>query len=236
MIRIAIVEDEKVYAEQLQEYLKQYEAEYEETFTLQLFQDGDEIVEGYRPEYDLILMDIQMKFVDGMTAAEQIRKMDKDVLIIFITNMAQYAIRGYEVSAFDFILKPVTYFAFSQKLKRAVQQCRQQEKKYMTIRVAGGIARIALDQINYMESMKHQIIVHTETEEYTMTGTMKELEEQLAAEHFFRCNSGYLVNLAKVRRVNGNEVLAGTDVLAISRPRRKAFMAALTDYMGEVRI
>ena len=61
-----------------------------------------------------------MKFVDGMTAAEEIRKMDSEVVIIFITNMTQYAIRGYEVDALDYVLKPVSYFAFSQKLKRDV--------------------------------------------------------------------------------------------------------------------
>ena len=66
---------------------------------------------GYRFQFDIILMDIEMRFMDGMSAAEEIRQMDKDVVIIFITNMPQYAIRGYAVEALDYMLKPVSYFA-----------------------------------------------------------------------------------------------------------------------------
>ena len=114
MIRIAIVEDDELYIDQLRQYLKDFQEEIDEIFEVKIYRDGDGITSDYKAQYDLILMDIQMRFVDGMTAAEEIRKMDSEVIIIFITNMAQYAIRGYEVGALDYILKPVTYFAFSQ--------------------------------------------------------------------------------------------------------------------------
>ncbi|MBQ2705560.1 MAG: response regulator, partial [Agathobacter sp.] len=74
MIKIAIVEDEHAYAMQLQEYLHQYETENGEVFEISLFSDGDEIVHKYNPIYDIILMDVEMKFMDGMSAAEEIRK------------------------------------------------------------------------------------------------------------------------------------------------------------------
>lgn len=110
MIRIAIVEDETVYKEQLIEYLKEFEQERSETLKIDTFSDGDEIVENYQAQFDIILMDIQMNFMDGMSAAEEIRKIDSEVVIIFITNLAQYAIKGYEVDALDYILKPISYF------------------------------------------------------------------------------------------------------------------------------
>ena len=66
-------------------------------------------MENYSGDFDIILMDIQMKYMDGMTAAEQIRKLDSEVIIMFITNMTQYAIRGYEVDALDYVVKPVEY-------------------------------------------------------------------------------------------------------------------------------
>ncbi len=232
MIRVAIVEDEASYVEQIEGFLKQYQKEYGQVIEVTVFSDGDEIVSNYRAEFDIIFLDVQMSFMDGMTAAEHIRQMDLNVIIIFITNMAQYAIRGYAVNALDYIIKPVSYFAFSMKFKRAVALYKQREKKYITLKVDGGIARIPLNEIYYIESMKHRIIVHAETMDYSLICTMKEMEVRLASEDFFRCNNCYLVNLAQVKRVYNNEVFVGEYNLSISRPRRKAFMDALTDYMG----
>lgn len=113
MIRIAIVEDEEAYAAQLTEFLHKYEEEENAVFEITRFRDGDEITEKYRASFDIILMDVQMQFMDGISAAEEIRKTDSEVVIIFITNMRQYALRGYAVDAMDYVLKPISYFAFS---------------------------------------------------------------------------------------------------------------------------
>ena len=120
MIRIALVEDDPAYAEQLTSYLREYEKESKERISVQTFSDGEDIVTEYRADYDIILMDVEMKFMDGMSAAEEIRKMDTEVVIIFITNMPQYAIQGYRVDALDYVLKPVSYFAFTQRIDRAL--------------------------------------------------------------------------------------------------------------------
>ena len=120
MLEIAIVEDEENYRNVLCEYLKKYEQETGQEIHMSVFTDGDEIVENYTAKYDIILMDIEMQFMNGMDAARKIREVDKAVIIIFITNMAQYAIQGYEVDALDYILKPISYFAFSQRIQRAV--------------------------------------------------------------------------------------------------------------------
>ena len=101
MVRIAIVEDEDIYIKQLTEYMKRYQQESGEEINVTVYRDGDGIISKYKAQFDIILMDIQMKFMDGMTAAEEIRKTDSEVIIIFITNMTQYAIRGYEVDALD---------------------------------------------------------------------------------------------------------------------------------------
>ena len=122
MYQIAIVEDEDIYAKLLEEYIHRYEKDSFHQFKIRHYRDGAEIAENYRGGFDIILMDIQMKFMDGMTAAEMIRRRDPEVLIIFITNRSDYAVRGYEVDALDYVVKPVEYFAFSQKLDRAVSR------------------------------------------------------------------------------------------------------------------
>ena len=88
MIRIAIVEDDTGYRSQLGKYIDQYQSDFSETVSVSEFSDGLEIVEKYKSEYDIILMDIQMKHMDGMQAAMRIRDMDKNVIIIFITNVS----------------------------------------------------------------------------------------------------------------------------------------------------
>ena len=135
MINIAIVEDEKLYVSQFKEYISRYEKESGNRINVSVFPDGAEIVENYSGDFDIILMDIQMKYMDGMTAAEQIRKLDSEVIIMFITNMTQYAIRGYEVDALDYVVKPVEYFSFSQKLDRAIGRLQNKKKVFVSIPV-----------------------------------------------------------------------------------------------------
>ena len=117
MIQIAIVEDEEIYVKQLTEYNpKIIKRKREESIKVTVFGDGEDITENYSGGFDIILMDIQMRFMDGMTAAEKIRQMDQKVIIMFITNMIQYAVRGYEVDAMDYVVKPVEYFSFSSEI------------------------------------------------------------------------------------------------------------------------
>lgn len=96
MTHIALVEDDPGCQAQITDYLERYSQESGEQFKLCVFGDGDNILSSYRAQYDVILMDIQMKFVDGMTAAREIRERDDQVLIIFITSLAAYAVKGYE--------------------------------------------------------------------------------------------------------------------------------------------
>ena len=233
MIKIAIVEDEVLYADQLQEYLKKYEEEYRETFEIFVFQDGDQIVHHYKAEYDVILMDVEMRFMDGMSAAEEIRKMDTEVVIIFITNMPQYAVRGYEVDALDYVLKPITYFAFAQRLNRAIERIKKRTKRVISVNIKGSQIRMPIESVYYIESQGHTLIFHGVNGEVEAPGTMKEIQEKLRDEHFFRGNKGYLINLAHVDRVvEGCAVVAGEE-LVLSRGRRKEFMEALAGFWGE---
>ena len=232
MIRLALVEDDELYRSQLREYIDKYSAVSGEKFTVTEFSDGDEIALGYKAVYDIILMDIEMKFMDGMMAAEEIRKVDTEVIIIFITNSPQYAIKGYAVDALDYVLKPVPYFAFSEQLKKAEKNLARRASHYLMVPVESGLRRLDSSRLYYLESEGHRVHYYTEDGDFSAPGTLKAVEEKLAGRPFARCNSGYLVNLAQVQAVQQNTVQVGPYELQISRPKRKAFLAALTDYIG----
>ena len=232
MIKIAIVEDEAMYAKQLEEFLHQYETENQEAFEITIYSDGDQIVNKYKSQFDIILMDVEMKFMDGMSAAEEIRKMDSEVVIIFITNMAQYAIHGYEVEAVDYVLKPLSYADFAMKVQKALRYIARNEDANVKLCTKDGMIHLAVSDIYYIEVRSHYLIYHTTREEYMVRGVMKETEEQFAKYHFARCSHGYLINLKYVQSVNGNIVTVAGEEIALSRSKKNDFMEAFARYIG----
>ncbi len=232
MIRIAMVEDEAAVREQLKGYVQRYTRQYGTAFEVTEFADGMDILDAYRPVYDIIFLDVEMKHLDGMETAQRIRALDEDVILIFITNMAQYAINGYAVGALDYVLKPVPYFAFSQELQKAVDKLSRRAKRYLAVPVDCGLRRLDTAQIYYLESEGHKVHFYTEEGELVAPGSLKAFEEKLEGAPFARCNSGYLVNLAQVNAVQQSTVQVGPYALQVSRPKRKSFLAALADYIG----
>lgn len=232
-IRVGVVEDDPASCQRVLDYLNQYRSETGAQFTISVFDDGEAIVEKYTPTYDILLLDIEMKHMDGMSAARRIRERDNSVVIIFITAAPQYAINGYEVQALSYLLKPVPYFAFRQELKRSIDMVRRHTDEAMLLEAGGKQIRLELPDVLYIESIRHTIIVHTLSGKLSVSGTLKEFEERLTEQDFFRSNSCYLVNLRHVVGVDGQDcIMSNEERLRISRPRKKAFLTALTNYMG----
>lgn len=229
----AVVEDNIEYQNQIVEYMNRFKEEHDIQFDIHVFNDGDEITDEYESIYDIIFFDIEMKRLDGMTAAKKIRELDSDVIIIFITNMAQYAIKGYSVDALSFILKPVSYFAFSQELLKCLNKIKNKKEKFLIVPTENGMLKLSVSTILYIESIKHYVNIYTKDEDYTIRSTMKRLEEKLKGSSFYRCNNSYLVNLARIDAVIGDFIQINDEKLKISRPRKKEFMEVLADYLGD---
>jgi len=234
-MRIAIVEDDRLMSDQLRDYVLQYFQGREHLCRITRFSDGDEILENYQADFDLIFLDIQMQRLDGLTTAQRIRELDENVYLIFITNMANYAIKGYSVNALDFVLKPVNYLMLRQLLMRVEQLLATKERKFITLPTERGLTRLEASRIYYVETENHAVQVYTEKGNWRLRESMHTMEALLAEHQFFRCNSCYLVNLAHVEQVDGSVVVVAGNRLTISRPRHKAFMAALTKYIGGIK-
>lgn len=231
MIRIAIVDDDREEVQELCEQLQFTSLELQEPYTIEPFYSGSEFLAQYRKQYELLCLDIDMPEKDGMAVAEEIRRRDSKVLIMFITHMAQMAIRGYEVQAVDFVLKPVNKYALLLKMQRIRKSLSQRKEVFFLVPDDGGVRKISSREIYYVEVSGHYLYYHAKSGVYKQKAPLRQIEEELTSLSFRKCNNCYLVNLRHVNAVLKEEVQIGTEWLKISRSRKKAFLEELTDYM-----
>ena len=214
MLKIAVVEDQTEVRESLCQFIRQYAGEQGLQAEVEPFADGAVIAEGYQPGYDIIFLDVEMPRLGGFGAAERIRAVDPDVVLVFVTNMAQYAIKGYEV---------------------AIQRVQRRKGGQVALQLSGGgMQLLDTGDILYLETRNRMLYYHTATQEYAVRGSLAGAEKQLAAYHFARCNQCYLVNLQYVRGVENDFVQVGDARLEISRRQKAAFMTAVASYLGGV--
>lgn len=232
MIEIAVVEDENQVADTMKEFLNRYAQQYDFEINVHRFASAEAFLDGYPRECEVVLMDIELPGMDGMTAVRKLRERNIDVMVVFVTNLAQYAVNGYEVQAFDFIVKPVAYSDFAMKLKRVFECLAATKKREIRVVTRHGEKLIAANSIKYVEVMRHQITYHMTYGDITGSGTLKGVREQLEGLPFILCNRCYLVNLQYVVEVNYDEVFIGEVPLRISVSKRKDFLSALNNYLG----
>lgn len=232
MLKIAVVDDEEIYIQQVKEYLGRYGRERQKLMEITTFYDGCELLKNFVPRFDIILLDIEMEQTNGMDTAREIRKTDQKVILVFITNISQYAIHGYEVGALDYVIKPLDYYNFCFRMDRAVSRVKRYQTEVVEMVLPNGTRYICANQIHYVEIQNRMLHYYTEEGEFTVKGTLQKVEEQLKDSHFVRCNHWYLVNLEYVKEIRRNIVVVAEKELEISRRNKNTFLSALTDYVG----
>ncbi|MCD8294772.1 MAG: LytTR family DNA-binding domain-containing protein [Clostridia bacterium] len=234
MIKVAVVEDEKRWADEFTDYVRRYFKERMEVPEICVFGDGVDFISDYKEGYDLILMDIDMPGMDGLEAAKRLREVDEGACLIFITMLARYAIKGYEVSAFDFIVKPVSYDLLKIKLDKAMVYInRRNEAPSFVVQGAGTMKKVLLSEIKYVESIKHYLYIHTLDGELKMRGSMSDIADQFLSNGFAGINRSLIVNLAYVTGYDATDVNVAGERLPLSRVYKADFLNALTRHIGK---
>ena len=231
-IRAAIAEDDPAFRAQLNGFLQQYAGDKQLEISVSAFEDGQALVSSFHPTYDVVFLDIEMPLLDGMSAADKIREKDNQVLLVFVTNVAHYAVKGYAVQALDYILKPLNYMSFSAKMDRIVKTLQLRQEKSILLNSGSSMRRIPVSQILYVEVLRHQVVYHLADELITVRGSLKEAENLLEGCSFGKCNSCFLVNLRHVRGVREDAVIVGQEELQMSRAKKKDFMQAVAAYIS----
>ena len=230
-MRVAVVDDEPAMREQLNSYICQYSAEKKLHLEATLFASGDALLEHYSRQFDIIIFDIDMPGTNGLDTARKIRETDREVVILFITNIAQYAINGYEVEAVDYIIKPIGYYDFAMKFQKAVRWAEKNRGSQLYVDTLQGPVALNTDAVLYVEVMAHYLSYHTPEGEYKVRGSMKEHEEALRTYHFARCHKSYLINLKHLKRITPSEVIVEEYSIPLGRAFKDALMADYMEYL-----
>lgn len=229
MINVAIVEDEPNVVKLLESYLDRYAKERNKQIAYFPFSDAMNFVSDYAPKYDLVLMDIEMPLMNGYDGAVRLRELDKDVCLVFVTNMVQYAVKGYAVDAMGYMVKPVDYPALAIQMDKVCE--RVKSKGYcISIKVDDGIKRLSLNDLYFVEVRGHYLVYHTSEGKYSELNSLQNREKELQNHHFFRCTRYAIVNLKHVAEVRDNFIVVGGEQLEISRRKRKDFLIAMSEY------
>lgn len=232
LIRIAIVEDEPTERDRIKVYLEEIAQEGQTQFDIEQYSSGMAFVMSGMKDYDLVLMDIDMPNLNGIETAKALRKVDQSATLIFVTNMAQYAISGYEVNAIDFILKPVNRYSFAIKIKRAISRTAKKNDNAIQIKMDGTIFLVHMYQIMYLEVDGHYVIFHTTQGDYKEYTTLKLAQKRINSSHFVQCNQSFLINMKYIESVSRESVTVGGTVIYISRKMKTEFMNAVLDFLG----
>ncbi len=232
IVRAAVVEDDKSFAESLTGQLAEYSRRTGQEIAVSGFADAESLLAEEAESFDIMLLDIELPGMNGMALAKTLRENGSEAEIIFITNSPQYAIAGYKVGALDYVLKPVNETALSRTLGAAIARIRGKESRFLSVSVRGGYRKITVSDIRYIEVRDHDLTIHTTDGDVTARGTIREMQEELPAELFFHCNKGYLINLAFVDGITGQDIQIGSDVIPVGRTRKKAFLEAMNRYLN----
>ncbi len=236
MVSFAIVEDDPRDVEILRNYFQQLTRDCEETLELAFYASSKAfLLEFNYGKFDIVLMDIDLPGLNGLQTSAKLRDIDPDVTLIFMTNLAQFAIEGYKVKARDYLVKPISFFDFKSSILSAIESLGERRKTRVLISENDRKVVIALKDIYYVEVKDHVLLYHTKNGIFRTYGTpLKKLSQDLAKAGFSLCNSCFLVNLSYVESVEGFNVVVHGEPLLISHPKRKAFLNDLNVFLGHL--
>lgn len=202
-MRIAICDDEEKFRVQEKNLVDRLSGSLD--VVVDAFEDGRDLLKRFDSNpYDLVFLDIEMPMMDGITLAKEIRKRTGQVQIVFLTGHVEYAIEGYEVNALRYLTKPVN----EEKLKEVLRHVMDQniQGKQLILREDGEDLVLNVSDIYYMEAQNQYVMIYASDGEHLIRANIGDFEEQLKNDGFYRIHRGYLVSLAKVKKLLKGEV------------------------------
>ena len=228
--RVAIVDDSTTDAEFVKGILKSWADQRQANIQAEVFPSAEAFLFRYAEdkEWAILLLDIEMGAMDGVTMAKRVRQDNEAVQIVFITGYSDYIAEGYEVAALHYLMKPVNQDKLFTVLDRALEK-RKQEERCLNLEAYGEMVRIPFYEIRYLDVHQNYVTVHAKAD-YTVKRTLGDFEKELD-ERFFRVGRGMILNLKYIQRVTKTEVrLSDGTVLPLPRGAYESLNRAIIQY------
>lgn len=235
-ISVAIIEDSQEDYASLKRVLDKYSAEHEISFEVSHYGSAENFFDRdrFKKPVDILFLDIELPGINGISAAKKFREFNEEAVLIFVTNMRKFAIKGYEVGAMNYILKPINYYSFVMTLDKAVKSISGKKSEIIRIKTNSGFKVVDCNKIMYIDIMGHDVRFITTDEEIRTYGTLNEWEEKLSDLSFARCSSSAIVNFRYVEGIHGDYVSVGGTEIHIGRVKKKDFVKRLSNYYGDL--
>lgn len=233
MYRFLIIEDDPAAADKLELFVNRYLDERGIDAAIDKLSTAFEFIE-LKQHYDLVFMDIDLPGINGMEAAAMLREHDSDTLLVFVTDLAKYAVKGYEVDALDFVVKPISYQGIALRMDRVMRALETRPSKVIAVPGRQGLSVFPARELVYVEVRGHYLTFHlVDGRSIEARGTLKAFCEQYSLPQFIQISSGYVANADNVRLIDGQTVrMSNGDELIMSRPKRRDALASFARYYG----
>ena len=210
MIRIAYCDDDLTILNDLGVLLDKYRVERNRDILYTAFHSPLELIAEIErgSRYDILILDVVMPGMDGISTAQEIRQFDTNVKIIFLTSSSEFAVQSYTVNAFFYQMKPIWKESFDRLMDSVISECKSEEKNGLILRCKSGITRIELDKLEYCEvsgrTLRFHVVGGTV---YESNGSLDELSEQLAQYNcFVRAHRSFLVHMEYIQNISHNAI------------------------------
>lgn len=236
MFKIAICEDDKQQQHFVESLIKDNKKL--KDLEISLFDSGEELVEAYKSgqTFSIILLDMQMKELSGIETGALLRKYDKKAIIIIITSILEYAMDGYSIDAFEFILKPIDQEKFDRVLEKAFRKIRDNMNKVYVFQVKDRVTIVKLMDIIYFESIGKKVDVHRLDGVVSSNESISTIEKNLVRNGFIRISRFYLLNMHYIKEIQvDNILLKDGKMLKYSEKLQKTIKEGYMNFMlGEI--
>ncbi len=232
MLLISVVDDNPKDAAHLKSCVEEYCRAEGHAALVQTYRDGVDFIRA-TDHYDIVFLDIQMGKLDGLETARLIRKINRETILIFVTNMAQFAIKGYEVDALDFILKPASPASIRYVMDKAIQRLDNSTRSQFLLKTPEGTLSLSASDITYVEVFDHNLVYHTTRGEHTVRGRLSDVAGKLDPDRFVMCSRSFIVNLRHVSSVAADHLLIGETRIPVSKSHRKELMKRFSSFLGD---
>lgn len=237
-MKITICDDEAIQVAMIKEYVSKWSNMNNHTCMLKTYSSADHLWFSFQEEsdIDILLLDIQMDGMNGITLAKKIREINEKVVIIFITGVVDYIYDGFNVNALNYLLKPIKQDQLFNCLNKAVEQL-EKEDHFICINVDKQVYKLNERKIRYIESIAHYIDIHYEDEVYHIKKNLTDMESELNSQMFYKVHRSFLVNMDFVERITKVEVILNDGMhLPIARGKWNNVNQAFIHYHMGIRI